>query len=253
MKTATKPKLEYRVVEAVASEDGPGFDGYAATWWTVDTYGTAWKPGAFKKSISERGSRIPVLWSHNPELPIGRLSDITEDRKGLRFSASIVEETRAGAETMALLRADVPLGMSFGFRTIKERAPKESEWERLEYGEDTDYFQTDEGKSWVRIKEETALWEVSPVTFPANSQTSFTDVRQAVEADTLATITEEIRAGTLDERSIALIEDLIAAWGERAEPEAEPPSLTPDKARRDREIAIALVQAQYQPLTGVHA
>jgi HK97 family phage prohead protease len=251
----TKPKLEYRVVAATAAEDGPGFAGYAATWMTVDTYGTFWRKGAFKKSIAERALRVPVLWSHNPELPIGRLTMIEEDSKGLRFRAAIVEETQAGAETMALLRADVPLGMSFGFRTIQERVPKESDWAKLKFAEDTDFYQTDEGKAYIRAKEETALWEVSPVTFASNSDTSFTDVRAAVEADTLSTILQEIRAGTLDERHTALIDELVAAWGERAGPEDDEPSPTPDKARRDRDIAIrlAMLQAQYGGLVGVQA
>jgi HK97 family phage prohead protease len=238
--------LEYRVVDATAASDGPGFGGYAATWWTVDTYGTAWKPGAFKKSIAERGARIPVLAHHDPNQPIGRLTSVEEDRKGLKFSASIVEETRSGADIMALLRADVPLGMSFGFRTIKERPPTEKEWEKLTYATDTDQYQTDEGKSWVRVKEETALWEVSPVTFPANDMTSFTDVRAAVEADHITTLIQEIRAGTVTERATALIEDLIAAWNERAEPVASEQPLTPDRARRDRDIAIAVAQIQGQ-------
>ncbi len=249
----TRPKIEYRVVAADATESG--FAGYASTFWTVDTYGTAVKPGAFRKSIEERGGRVPVLWGHDPQKPIGRLTALSEDRKGLKFDAAIVEATQAGAETMALLRAGVPLGMSFGFRTIKQRAPKETEWDRLEYAEDTDWFQSDDGRASVRILEEMALWEVSPVTFAANSDTSFTDVRQAVEADTLTTITEAIRAGTLDERSTALIDDLVAAWGERAEPEAEELSLTPDRARRDRDVAIAIAQitGQYGHLLGVHA
>jgi HK97 family phage prohead protease len=249
----TKPKIEYRVVEAINSD--AGFDGYAATWMTVDTYGTAWKRGAFSKSIERNGSKIPVLWSHMPEKPIGRLTALEEDSKGLRFTAAIVEDTQAGAETMALLRNDVPLGMSFGFRTIQERIPKESEWARLQYADDTDFYQTDEGKSYVRIKTETALWEVSPVTFPANDQTSFTDVRAAVEADTLSTILEEIRAGTLNERHTALIDELVAAWGARAEPPDNDQALPPDKARRDTEIAISLLdlQSQYGNLLGVQA
>jgi HK97 family phage prohead protease len=247
-----KPKIEYRVVAAQQLEDGPGFDGYAATWMTVDTYGTAWKRGAFKKSIEERGSKIPVLWSHMPDKPIGRLTALEEDSKGLRFTASIVEATQAGAETMALLRADVPLGMSFGFRTIKQRLPKENEWERLTYADDTDWFQSDEGRGHVRIMEETALWEVSPVTFPANTMTLFTDVRAAVEADTLATITEAIKTGTLDERSAVLIDELVAAWGERAGPDEETIPPTPDRARREKDIAISLAQihAQWGHLLG---
>ena len=247
----TKPQIEYRVVAAEATDSG--FSGYASTFWAVDTYGTAVKPGAFKKSIQERAGRVPVLWGHDPQKPIGKLISLEEDRKGLKFNASIVEQTQAGAETMALLRADVPLGMSFGFRTIKQRPPKDTEWERLTYAEDTDYFQSDEGRGYVRILEEMALWEVSPVTFAANSDTSFTDVRAAVESDTLATITAAIKAGTVDERVTALIEELVAAWGERAEPVETP--LTPDRAQRDRDIQIriALLNASYGHLIGVQA
>ena len=88
------------------------------------------------------------------------------------------------------------------------------------------------------------------MTFPANDLTSFTDVRAAVEADHLATLIQEIRTGTVNERTAGLIDELIAAWGERAEPDAEEQPLTPDRARRDRDIAIAVTQAQYGYLLG---
>ena len=219
----TRDMTEIRELETAA-----GFDGHASTWWTVDTYGTAWKPGAFQKSIDQRGTRVPVLWSHDPTKPIGRLSQLREDSHGLRFTANIVEKTQAGAEIMALLREDVPLGMSFGFKTLQERAPKESEWARLKYADDTDYFQSDEGKHRIRIKTETALWEVSATTFPANTAAAITAVRTGMNVLTLQSMIDAVRSGNADPQLMEQIAELAKIWKQRRQ--------------RDRNIEVALAE-----------
>ena len=36
-----------------------GFQGYASTFWTVDSYGTAFAPGCFARSLAEPEARFP--------------------------------------------------------------------------------------------------------------------------------------------------------------------------------------------------
>ena len=243
-KLNTKPTIEYRTVDVRATDDGDGFDGHASTWWVVDSYGTAMKPGAFRKTLKERGDRIPLLWQHWPDVPIGRPTELKEDKTGLSFRASVTTDTRAGAEAMALLRDDVPLGMSFGFQTIKSRPIEDGDADKLDFSQADAFYTSKEGREYVRIIEEVKLWEISLVTFPANEASLISAVRNDLEADTLSSLLDAIKTGRLDESRTALLAQIVAAWQERAEPVAEvipdPLPLTPDKARRDRDIAIVM-------------
>lgn len=236
----TNPKCQYRMVELRADSDGSGFDGYASTPWVVDSYITAMKPGAFRKTLKERGDKTPILWQHDPYAPIGRPTVLREDKGGLYFDAAISEGTTYGRDAMALLRDGVPLGMSFGFQTVKSRPATDDD--------PLDFSLYKAKPEDVQVIEEVRLWEISLVTFPANETAAINDVRAVAEADALASLIEHIRAGSLSDDQTALVADLVAAWGERAEP--EPPSTPlpdPEQARRrtrDAEITLALYRAQ---------
>lgn len=235
--------IQYRMAEARAADDGAGMSGYASHFLSVDSYGTAIKRGAFRKTIRERGDRIPVLWQHNPDYPIGKPTTLKEDATGLFFNASISEGTTHGRDVMALLRDNVPLGMSFGFQTVKDRSVEDDD--QLDYSGAPDYLASKEGRKQVRIIEEVRLWEISAVTFPANEQATINDVRSVAEADAISSLLEHIRGGDLTDDQRALVAELVAAFNERAEPEPSADTPLPDaNARRltprDIEIAIAL-------------
>lgn len=241
------PDIQYRMAEARAADDGAGLSGYASHFLSVDSYGTALKRGAFRKTIRERGDKIPVLWQHNPDYPIGKPTELKEDKTGLFFNASISEGTTHGRDVMALLRDGVPLGMSFGFQTIKDRSATDDD--ELDFTYAPDFFKGKDGRANVRVIEEVRLWEISTVTFPANEQAAITNVRAVAEADAVSSLIEHIRAETLTDEQRALVADLVAAFTERAEP--EPGHTTPLPATnerrltlRDIEIAIALAEAQ---------
>lgn len=247
--TRKRTDIQYRTVELRASDDGAGFSGYAAHFGSVDSYGTAMKRGAFRKTLKERGDRIPVLYQHNPEWPIGRPTELKEDRTGLKFDAEIVDETTHGRDAMALLRAGVPLGMSFGFQTIKSRPIEDGD--DLDWSQADDFYTKGEGKDYVRVIEEVKLWEISLVTFAANEQAVISDVRAAAEADALSSLTEHIRAGTLTDEHAALVADLVAAWGARSQPEPDPSTPLPDTGARrrirDAQARLALIQLGITP------
>lgn len=232
--------VQYRMAEFRAADDGAGLSGYASHFWSVDSYQTAVKPGAFRKTLRERGERIPILWQHNPDYPIGRPTSLKEDKTGLKFDATISERTSKGADAMALLRDDVPLGMSFGFQTIKSRPATTDD--------PLDFTAYSAKVADVEVIEEVRLWEVSLVTFPANELAGISDVRALAEADALASLTEHIRAGTLTDEHRALVADLVAAF---AAAQPEPPDRTPlpdVTARRRADIEARLALAQYAGL-----
>lgn len=229
---SNRANIQYRMAALDDAGDEPGFSGYAAHHWSVDSYYTAIKPGAFRKTLRERGSRIPVLWQHDTNFPIGRPTELKEDKTGLRFSARISENTTHGRDVMALLRDEVPLGMSFGFATIKDRAATDDD--------PLDFTQVKTKAADVRVIEEIKLYEISAVTFAANEQAVINDVRAQAEADALHSLIEHIRAGTLTDEHAALVADLVAAFEERQKPEPSHDTPLPGKNARRIDIALAL-------------
>jgi hypothetical protein len=220
-----------------ATPDVDGFEGYASTWWTVDSYGTAFAPGAFRKTIKERKERIPVLWNHNPDAPIGRHLDLREDKHGLYANIGIADDGAEGSVLLKRLRFGVPLGMSFGFRTVKDRSATDddqfdlSQMPNLKAGD-------------VRVITETAYWESSPVTFPANDAATISAVRSDREIDALSSLLDALTSGTLDTDQRALVAQIVAAWGDGAG--AGPDHSTPAEAQPtddDRRAALGLLLA----------
>ena len=114
-------------------------------------------PGAFSRTLRE-GKDVKVLWNHNSDIVLGstqnRTASLREDEVGLFGSDEINEEDQDAKNGYArVARGDVR-GCSFGFDI---RAMEET-WD-------------DDGTYRTRITD-VELYEVSPCTFPAYSQTS---------------------------------------------------------------------------------
>jgi HK97 family phage prohead protease len=232
--------IQYRTAfefRATEDETTPGFEGYAATHWAADSYWTAMAPGAFKKTIKERTDKIPVLWNHNPNSPIGKHLALKEDKTGLYVNIGIADDGAEGSTFLKRMRFGVPFGMSFGFQTIKDRSAEDDD--------PIDISQLSGAKkSDIRVITEVKYWESSPVTFPANEAAGITSTRQQREFDALTSLMDSIRANTLTAEQVAEIEQLVAAYQERAA--ADPPitALDDARARRNNDIRIALAKAQ---------
>ncbi len=116
------------------------FAGYAALFGKRDAGGDVIEPGAFAQSLDEHPAPYPLLWQHRPDLRIGWIEKIAEDKRGLRVVARI--DNAVGGAAAALKRG-VVTGLSFGYRA---RA-----------------FRSDGN---VRDLTEVQLFEVSLVTYP---------------------------------------------------------------------------------------
>jgi HK97 family phage prohead protease len=236
------PDIQYRTAfdfRATGDDNPAGFEGYASTWWAADSYATAMAPGAFKKSIKERAERIPVLWNHDTNAPIGKHLALKEDKIGLYVNVGIADDGAEGSTFLARMRFGVPFGMSFGFQTVKDRSAADDD--------PIDLSQLPGVKaSDVRVITEVKFWESSPVTFPANESAAITATRDRILTDHLSTLIESIRAGSLTDEQTAQIEALVSEWGQRSRAEAEATHFTPDRAKRDRdiEIIVATVKAR---------
>jgi len=133
--------------------EGRTFKGYASTY-DKDLGGDVIAPGAFAKTLAERGARVKVLWQHSE--PIGRPVDMREDGKGLYVEAKI-SNTRLGDEALELMRDGVIDQMSIGYSVPQGKS---------EYQEDG-----------TRLIKELKLYEFSAVTFPMNEAAIITGVK----------------------------------------------------------------------------
>lgn len=226
---------EYR-----AEPDSSNLSGYAASYLTVDSHGSAFSRRAFTKTLRERGDRIPVLYNHDSDKLVGKVEQFRSDQKGLGFNAKIVEESMWGKEVMVLARAGALTGMSFGFRSIKERP-----------GLPTDGIVLDGLRGVkpeeIRFIEEVHLKEISAATFPSNDRAGITKYRS--EEDRFKYVIEELRElGIDDER----VESLLASiQGENPDtPDGdEPPDGTRSEDESRHELDTILIELT---LAGVH-
>lgn len=122
------------------------FEGYASIFDRVDDGRDAVLPGAFARSLADKGARaIKLLWQHDPKEPIGFIESLVEDMRGLYVRARLLPEVQRAREALSLMRAGALDGLSIGYRALKARH---------------------EPGSGVRLLEDIDLQEISLVTFP---------------------------------------------------------------------------------------
>jgi HK97 family phage prohead protease len=144
--------------ELKADEQGV-IEGYGSIFGNVDSYGDIVAKGAFSRTLGEaEKSRMPaMLWQHNPDEPIGVWQTMREDAKGL-FVRGQLADTQRGREALTLVKMGALTGLSIGYSTVK--------------------FEYDQSKD-IRTLTDVNLWEVSPVTFPANDKARISGVKAA--------------------------------------------------------------------------
>lgn len=146
-------------------------EGYASTW-DLDQVDDMIHPGAFAKTIAERGAKVKLLRDH--EDPIGKPIEMREDEKGLYVRARI-SNTPLGEETLQLAKDGVIDSFSIGFSI------PEGKYEIDEAG--------------VRHIYEVKLFEFSLVTFPANELAVLTAVKN---------LRDNAGSGKIDIKALAL-------------------------------------------------
>jgi HK97 family phage prohead protease len=138
---------------SVKSLDEQGqFTGLASVYGNVDLGGDVVMPGAFTKSLADRGGEIPILFQHDMREPIG-LGKLKDGPSGLEIQGKLVLEVAKAREAYSLLKAKVLRGLSFGYDTVKSDI-----------------------QAGVRYRE-LKLYEVSLVTVPMNELATVTAVK----------------------------------------------------------------------------
>lgn len=155
------------LARAEVNGDGNTLAGFAAvtdTWTEIDsvfkgTFRERIQPGAFKKTITENGDRVKVLFNHgmDPQIgskPLGK-PVVIEERDGGLWTETPLDHTSYNADLKELLRSGALDGMSFQFDVLGES------WD----------MDTEDGTD-ERTITEVKLYEFGPVTWPAYETTT---------------------------------------------------------------------------------
>ena len=166
---------------------------YGSAFGNEDSDGDVIMPGAYTKTILERGPasaqpRIKMLLQHNTARLVGKFTELKEDATGLLCTATLAN-TADGNDALALYEMDL-FEHSVGFQTIK--------WE----GDNSD------PENYVRRLTELKLWEVSAVTWGANAYTPLVGMKahgltpaQGVDAlnERMGKLFKALRTGALQD------------------------------------------------------
>lgn len=236
----SEKQIEFRAADADLKGEEGVVAGYISTPWVVDSYGTAFAPGAWEKSVRERGDKLFLLYQHWPDWAIGKLTNVEEDGVGLKHESQIVDDGAEGTVALKRLRAGVPFGHSVGFRTIYERPAKPDEDPLVFSANTPEWAKRYPDEIWVI--EEAKLYEGSIVTFPANDKAVITSVRNDQALQALSDTLEALRDGRISPAERALIAELATAW--QAAPELHPqPPRTGAISSEDRQFALDILLA----------
>jgi HK97 family phage prohead protease len=136
------------------------FEGYASVFGVIDRQQDQVMPGAFRKSLlnAEANRAMPkLLWQHDPAQPIGVWQMLKEDSTGLYVRGQLLLDLPRAQEAYVLLKAGAMDGLSIGYEVVQASKDR---------------------RSGIRQLLEVKLWEISLVTFAANTSARVTAVKQ---------------------------------------------------------------------------
>ena len=176
---------KFKTIDFTSDENGL-IKGYFSTWTrTPDSYGDVVRKGAFLDSfakIAASGGTVPLLWNHdssNIDNFIGTAGEFFEDEHGAGFTGKF-DETERAQRARELAKDGRVCKLSFAYDVL------ESAEVTLEDGRHAHELQ------------KLDLHEVSLVMYPANRDTSITDVKSgrrnsAKDEKELKSVAESLR------------------------------------------------------------
>ena len=120
------------------------YEGYASVFDVEDAYGDIVRQGAFKTSLEKRSPII--LYQHDSQQPVGKISVAREDSYGLWVRFGILHSLPMGDVSVKLLDNKIINGLSIGYNIVRAV----------------------EMPNGGRELQELDLYEISLVAFPAN-------------------------------------------------------------------------------------
>lgn len=179
------------VGELIDADEKAGIiKGYGSYFGNKDSDNDIIVKGAYKKTIAENGERVKYLYQHDMNQPIGKMSELYEDDKGLVFVAEIAK-TQMGMDVVELMKSGVITENSVGIMPIQK-----------------------ENKGDYREIKEVKLYEISAVTLAANDQAKILDVKGNIDVEKLSkrydNLSKLIRKGSIsDEMGFAIEAEIL--------------------------------------------
>lgn len=173
-----------------ADEKAGIIKGYGSYFGNKDSDNDVIMKGAYKKTIAENGERVKYLYQHDMNQPIGKMTELYEDEKGLVFVAEIAK-TQLGKDVVELMKSGVITENSVGIMPIQKN-----------------------NKGDYREITEVKLYEISAVTLAANDQAKILDVKGNVDVEKLSkrydNLSKLIRKGDIsDEMGFAIEAEIL--------------------------------------------
>lgn len=135
------------------------FTGMASIYGNKDLGGDVVEPGAFAKTLSDKGGEVPILWQHDSREPIG-IGKLTDFADGLHIQGNLaIESSPVAQKAYGLMKRGILKGLSIGYDTVRSDV-----------------------KDTTRYLKELKLWEVSIVTFPMNELATVSTVKAVEDA-----------------------------------------------------------------------
>jgi len=209
------------VGELIDADEKAGIiKGYGSYFGNKDSDNDVIMKGAYKKTIAENGERVKYLYQHDMNQPIGKMTELYEDDKGLVFVAEIAK-TQLGNDVVELMKSGVITENSVGIMPIQKN-----------------------NKGDYREITEVKLYEISAVTLAANDQAKILDVKGNIDVDKLSkrydNLTKLIRKGEIsDEMGFAIeaeIQKLKSLFIEFTKPVDEITSPNVEVKNNDSEV-----------------
>lgn len=111
----------FRTFQAEELDEKGKFTGYASVFDVVDSYGTVFDRGAFRKTVKDHNGRFPIVWMHEVKEPIGS-AIVDEDEKGLRVREGQLDlDVQRGREVYSGMMKSYITDMSHRFFPIRSR------------------------------------------------------------------------------------------------------------------------------------
>jgi len=179
------------VGELIDADEKAGIiKGYGSYFGNKDSDNDVIMKGAYKKTIAENGDRVKYLYQHDMNQPIGKMTELYEDDKGLVFVAEIAK-TQLGKDVVELMKSGVITENSVGIMPIQKT-----------------------NKDGFREINEVKLYEISAVTLAANDQAKILDVKGNIDVEKLAkrydNLSKLIRKGEIsDDMGFAIEAEIL--------------------------------------------
>ena len=216
------------VGELIDADEKAGIiKGYGSYFGNKDSDNDVIMKGAYKKTIAENGERVKYLYQHDMNQPIGKMTELYEDEKGLVFVAEIAK-TQLGKDVVELMKSGVITENSVGIMPMQKN-----------------------NKGDYREITEVKLYEISAVTLAANDQAKILDVKGNIDVDKLSkrydNLTKLIRKGEIsDEMGFAIeaeIQKLKSLFVEFTKPVDEITSPNVEVKNNDSEVFNYLINS----------